>query len=123
MIDWVQVLNGIVKSDGVSHYLTPDFITYLPLNFLGYLTALDTKLKILFAKAPDAKRFDKDINLMPNAVNSIDWGQETILVSEHDARKKIYMVTKELPGTNVFKGEMITYPPDTSAPEHHHIGA
>jgi len=85
MIDWVQVLNGIGKLDGVSYYLTPDFITYLSLNFLGYLTVLDTEVKILFAKVPDAKRFNKDINLMPSAVNSIDWGWEPILVSGHDA--------------------------------------
>ena len=66
------------------YYLTPDFITYLPLNFLRYLTALDTEVKILFATVSDAKRFDKDINLMPNAVNSIDWGPEPIFVPEHD---------------------------------------
>ena len=53
--------------------------------FLGYLTVLDTEVKILFAKVPDAKRFNKDINLMPSAVNSIDWGWEPILVSGHDA--------------------------------------
>ena len=33
------------------------------------------------------------------------------------------MATMELPGTNVFKGKMITYPPDTSTREYHHIGA
>lgn len=69
----------------VSYYLTPDFITYLPLNFLRYLTALDAEVKILFAKVSDAKRFDKDINLIPSAVNIIDCGQEPILISEHDA--------------------------------------
>ena len=33
MIDWVLVLNGIGKLDGVAYYLTPDSITYLLLNF------------------------------------------------------------------------------------------
>ena len=59
---------------------------------------------------------------MPSVVNNIDWGRGPILLSEHDARKRIYMAIKEFPGTSVFKGEMITYPPDTSAPEHCHIG-
>ena len=62
----------------VLYYRTPDFITYLPLNFLRYLTALDTEAKILFAKVSDVKRFDKDINLMPSAVNSIDWWRKPI---------------------------------------------
>ncbi|MFL2781744.1 MAG: cupin domain-containing protein [Rhodospirillales bacterium] len=123
MIGWIQFLDGIGKLDGISYSLTSDFITYLPQNFLGYLAALDKEIKILFAKIPDAKRFDKDINLMPSMLNSVDWTREPILESEHDARKRIYMATKELAGTHAFKGEMITYPPDTSAPEHHHIGA
>jgi oxalate decarboxylase/phosphoglucose isomerase-like protein (cupin superfamily) len=33
------------------------------------------------------------------------------------------MATPALAGTKAFKGEMITYPPGASAPEHHHEGA
>jgi quercetin dioxygenase-like cupin family protein len=72
---------------------------------------------------PDAQRFDPDINDMPRVLRHTDWTREPILESEHDARKRIYMATPALAGTNAFKGEMITYPPGTAAPEHHHVGA
>ena len=44
-------------------------------------------------------------------------------ISEHDARKRIYLVTPKLFGTKAVKGEMIIYPPGTAAANHHHVGA
>ena len=46
-----------------------------------------------------------------------------MLDSEHDARKRIYLVTPKLFGTKAVKGEMIIYPPGTAAANHHHEGA
>ncbi len=46
-----------------------------------------------------------------------------MLNSEHDARKRIYLVTPKLFGTKAVKGEMIIYPPGTAAANHHHEGA
>ena len=46
-----------------------------------------------------------------------------MLDSQHDARKRIYVVTPGLFGTTAIKGEMIIYPPGTEAPNHHHEGA
>ena len=64
-----------------------------------------------------------EITKMPTSIRSIDWTREPVLQSEHDARTRVYMATPILTGNNAFKGEIITYPPDTAAPEHHHEGA
>ena len=53
----------------------------------------------------------------------VDWTREPVLDSEHDARKRIYLVTPKLFGTKAVKGEMIIYPPGTAAANHHHVGA
>jgi quercetin dioxygenase-like cupin family protein len=53
----------------------------------------------------------------------VDWTREPVLDSEHDARKRIYLVTPGLFGTKAIKGEMILYPPGTECPSHHHEGA
>ncbi len=53
----------------------------------------------------------------------LDWSGEPVLKSEHDARSRIYLVTPNLFGTKVIKGEMIIYPPGTVASSHHHEGA
>ena len=53
----------------------------------------------------------------------MDWTREPVLDSEHDARKRIYLVTPKLFGTKAVKGEMIIYPPGTQAANHHHEGA
>jgi quercetin dioxygenase-like cupin family protein len=53
----------------------------------------------------------------------VDWKREPVLQSEHDARKRIYLVTPKLFGTKAIKGEMIIYPPGTTGANHHHEGA
>ncbi len=53
----------------------------------------------------------------------MDWTREPVLDSVHDNRKRIYLVTPKLFGTKAVKGEMIIYPPGTSAANHHHVGA
>ena len=121
MVGWVQVLSGggvLAEQD-----TTPDMISYLPLGFAGVFTAGDEKTDLLLARVPDAERFDPDIAEMPNELRQVDWTREPVLESEHDARSRIYMATPALAGTHAFKGEMISYPPGASAPEHHHVGA
>ena len=100
-----------------------DLISYLPQGFHGNFVSDEGDAVVLVARVPDAQRFDPDINDMPRGLRHTDWTREPILESEHDARKRIYMATPALAGTNAFKGEMITYPPGTAAPEHHHVGA
>lgn len=122
-VGWVQVLSGRGSFEGMTETLTPDLISYLPQGFYGNFVSGEGDAVVLVARVPDAQRFDPDINDMPRVLRHTDWTREPILESEHDARKRIYMATPALAGTNAFKGEMITYPPGTAAPEHHHVGA
>jgi quercetin dioxygenase-like cupin family protein len=121
MVGWVQVLSGTGSLADTA--ATPDLITYLPFGFSGAFVAGDEATVLLVARVPDAARFDPDIADMPDALRQVDWTHEPVLESEHDARKRVYMATPALAGTHAFKGEMISYPPGASAPEHHHVGA
>jgi mannose-6-phosphate isomerase-like protein (cupin superfamily) len=53
----------------------------------------------------------------------IDWTTEPVLLSEHDSRRRIYLASTGLWGTEAVKGEMITYPPGAIGAAHHHEGA
>lgn len=122
-VGWVQILTGQGEMDGASELMTTNHITYLPLGYMGGFTAREDETTLLLAQVPDAVRFDDDIAEMPTTLKQVDWSREPVLQSEHDARTRIYMATPGLAGTAAFKGEMITYPPGTAAPEHHHEGA
>lgn len=121
MIGWLQVLDGAGDLEGTA--LTDKHIAYLPLGFSGAFRAGDADTRILLARVPDAARFDDAIADMPSGLRHVDWTREPVLQSEHDARTRVYMATPALAGTSAFKGEMISYPPRTAAPEHHHVGA
>ena len=121
MVGWVQALSDKGTLDDAQ--VSPDMVTYLPLGFTGSFVAGGGETVLLMARIPDAARFDPDIAEMPDTLRQVDWTREPVLESEHDARKRVYMATPALAGTHAFKGEMITYPPGTAAPEHHHVGA
>lgn len=53
----------------------------------------------------------------------VDWTTEPVLLSEHDSRRRIYLASTGLWGTEAVKGEMITYPPGAIGAAHHHEGA
>ncbi|MGB0571439.1 MAG: cupin domain-containing protein [Alphaproteobacteria bacterium] len=121
MVGWLQVLEGAGTLN--DNTLDTKHITYLPFGFTGAFQAGGADSRILFARVPDAARFDDDIADMPGELVHVDWTREPVLQSEHDARTRVYMATPGLAGTKAFKGEMISYPPGTAAPEHHHVGA
>lgn len=120
-VGWLQILSGsgVVRDQN----LTQDHIAYLPLGFTGEFRAIEGNTQILIARVPEAGKFDENIASMPKELISVDWTREPVLRSEHDERKRVYMATPALAGTQAFKGEMITYPPGAAAPEHHHVGA
>ena len=122
-VGWIQLLSGTGTFDGTSEILSSNLISYLPQGFQARYASGKRGSELLIAQIPNANRFDSDIKRMPKNLRHTDWTREPILESEHDARKRVYMATPALAGTNAFKGEMITYPPGTAAPEHHHIGA
>ena len=75
------------------------------------------------AKFPMRRASIPALTKNPPAFRVVDWTHEPVLNSEHDARKRIYLVTPKLFGTKAVKGEMIIYPPGTAAANHHHVGA
>ncbi|MEE2773660.1 MAG: cupin domain-containing protein [Pseudomonadota bacterium] len=78
---------------------------------------------ILKTTVKDFKRFEKLSNQPSKGIRVINWHDEPVLQSEHDARQRIYIATKNLWGTFAVKGEIIIYPPNTEAPPHFHVGA
>ena len=123
-ITWLQVLGGTVRISGSegTHILGDQHLTFLPGGFEGQLEG-DTSAQMLLARVPDAARFDPAFADTPPGFRIIDWSNEPVLDSTHDARKRIYFVTPQLFATKAISGEMIIYPPNTIASNHYHEDA
>ena len=121
---WFQVLEGetTLRRAGGEERLTEAHIVFLPPGFRGTLHS-PPGAALLYAEVPDAGRFDAGFTTNPPGFRIVDWTREPVLDSEHDARKRIYVVTPKLFGTKAIKGEMIIYPAGTEASNHHHEGA
>ena len=117
---WFQVLSGDGRVGGMP--VDTRSVVFLRPGTRVTIEA-DTALDLLRAAVPRASRFDPDLAEQDPGVTVIDWTHEPVLRSEHDARTRIYVATPALLGTGAIKAEIITYPPGTSAPEHHHEGA
>lgn len=123
-IVWIQILGGNVMLDGSEgrHDLSDVHLVFLPGGFAGEVTSAEGAV-MLHARVPDAARFDPAFAADPPAFRVVDWSEEPVLNSEHDARKRIYFVTPTLFGTKAIAGEMIIYPAGTEASNHWHEGA
>ena len=121
---WFQMLEGaaVLHHASGSEDLGREHIAFLPPEFRATLTSAQGAV-LLYATVPDAVRLDADFAQHPPQLRVVDWTREPVLDSEHDARKRIYVVTPKLFGTQAVKGEMIIYPPGTQASNHHHEGA
>lgn len=121
---WFQMLEGtatLEHADGTQR-LTDAHIVFLPPGFSGTLRS-PSAAALLYAEVPDAARFDAGFTGNPPPFRVVDWTREPVLDSEHDARRRIYVVTPKLFGTRAIKGEMIIYPAGTEGSNHHHEGA
>jgi quercetin dioxygenase-like cupin family protein len=123
-VAWFQVLEGeaSLACPERTERLTDAHIVFLPPGFRGRLVSA-RGAALLYAGVPDAARFDPAFDTHSLRFRVVDWTQEPVLASRHDARKRIYIVTPTLFGTRAIKGEMIIYPPGTEAANHHHEGA
>ena len=121
---WFQLLEGAAVLDGSEgrHRLDTSHVVFLPPGFSGDLTS-EPGAAVLYGRVPDVNRFDPAFEASRPGFRCVDWRAEPMLDSEHDARKRIYLVTPTLFGTRAVKGEMIIYPPGTQASNHHHEGA
>ncbi len=121
---WFQILDGAAELSHANERtpLTQAHVVFLPPGFAGRIDSTPGA-SLLFAETGDARRLDPDFGDKPLKMRIVDWTREPVLMSEHDARKRIYLVTPTLFGTKAVKGEMIIYPPSTEAANHHHQGA
>jgi quercetin dioxygenase-like cupin family protein len=121
---WFQILEGeaALAQDTHRATLTDAHVAFLPPGYTATVTSQSGGV-LLYGEIPDAASLDPRITKSPPAFRVVDWTREPVLDSEHDARKRIYLVTPKLFGTKAVKGEMIIYPPGTSAANHHHVGA
>jgi quercetin dioxygenase-like cupin family protein len=121
---WFQILDGSATliHDGRHEPVNASHVVFLPPGFEGRIESQPGST-LLMANVKDARRFDSAFGEKPLTLRIVDWTREPVLNSEHDARKRIYLVTPALFGTKAIKGEMIIYPPSTEAANHHHEGA
>jgi mannose-6-phosphate isomerase-like protein (cupin superfamily) len=121
---WIQLLEGEAQLTHGSTRLQlgSTHIVLLPAEVQVTL-ASKSQVVFLHAQIPNATRFDDKAGTGSRELRVIDWSREPVLDSQHDARKRIYIVTPKLFGTRAVKGEMIIYPPGTQASNHHHVGA
>lgn len=123
-IAWFQMLDGAaeLRIGSTAKPLTDGHVAFLPPGTLAGITSA-SGATLIHATVPDAGRFDSRLASAPPPFRALDWRREPVLDSQHDARKRIYLVTPKMFGTKVLKGEMIIYPKGTMAANHHHEGA
>ena len=123
-LGWLQVLGGEVtlEHDRSRAALSDAHVAFLPPGGTANLASRAGAI-LLYGEIPDAAGLDPNLTKNPPLFRVVDWTREPVLDSEHDARKRIYLVTPKLFGTTAVKGEMIIYPPATQAANHHHVGA
>jgi len=121
---WFQMLEGeaVLAHDTSKTMLTDAHVAFLPPRY-AVTVASSGGAVLLYGEVPDAASLDPGLLKDPPAFRVVDWTREPVLDSEHDARKRIYLVTPKLFGTKAVKGEMIIYPPGTAGANHHHVGA
>src|SRR4051794_36402480 len=105
---FLQGLEGEAQLSGsaAEAALTPSHVVCLPPGFTGTLTSTQP-CAMLYGKIPQAGRFDTNFTKEAPRFRVSDWTREPVLDSEHDARKRIYLITPGLFGTKAVKGEMI----------------
>jgi quercetin dioxygenase-like cupin family protein len=122
-LGWFQMIDGTASMHTARRELsvTAGHIGLLPPGFAGTLSS-SAGATLLVALVPDAQKLDPTISSDPPIFRVLDWQDEPLLQSEHDARKRIYLVTPKMFGIRAIRGEMIIYPPGTECPVHHHRG-
>jgi quercetin dioxygenase-like cupin family protein len=123
-VAWLQILHGEVTlaHAGARQALTDAHVVFLPPDAAVTLSSAPGAA-LLYGEIPNAAALDPNFATTAMSLRVMDWTREPVLDSVHDNRKRIYLVTPKLFGTKAVKGEMIIYPPGTSAANHHHVGA
>jgi quercetin dioxygenase-like cupin family protein len=120
---WFQMIDGAatLRTAGRTTPIMASHIGLLPPGFDGTLSS-EAGATLLLASVPSVHKIDPAIAGAPPPFSVVDWQNEPVLQSEHDARKRVYLLTPKMFGTRAIRGEMIIYPPHTECPPHHHEG-
>ena len=91
----------------------------------GYKSTLSTAkgATLLYAEIPDAASIDPGFSVDSPLFMVVNWRREPVYASEHDARKRISLVTPLICRTAAIKIDMVIYPPGNMAPNYDHEGA
>ena len=120
-ISWIQILSGGIKISDDD--LNKNQIVLIKGKKEMQLSA-SSGTEIAVTKINNYKIFESDASdAFDSQISIINWGNEPILKSQHDDRKRVYLLSELLAGTDSVKGELIIYPKNTSCPEHYHLGA
>ncbi|HZD89428.1 MAG TPA: hypothetical protein VE224_04975, partial [Pseudolabrys sp.] len=86
---WFQMLAGTatLHADDEETPLSVNHIGLLPPGFAGALTT-DAGATLLLASVPEAEKLDPSLASSPPPFRILDWKDEPLLQSEHDARKR-----------------------------------
>ena len=120
---WLQILEGDATLSALyTDRMSDSHSVFLP---PGYNATLSTGkgATLLYAEIPDAERLDPGFSANSPLFMVINWRREQVFASEHDARKRISLVTPLICRTAAIKIEMVIYPAGNMAPNYHHEGA
>ena len=115
---WFQMLAGMAEVDGVP--TDSDVVTMIAGSQQCVLVASEPT-EVMVVRVPHAASYDAGVR--DGLRRRVDWSTEPVLDSEHDSRRRIYLASTGLWGTEAVKGEMIFYPAGSSGAAHHHEGA
>lgn len=118
---WFQIMSGSVEltdpAADTASAITADHIV-MATHGRGCVLSAGEPTVVMVVRVPVAE----DATGVPD-LRIVDWSTEPVLLSEHDARRRIYLASTGLWGTEAVKGEMIFYPPGAVGAPHHHEGA
>jgi quercetin dioxygenase-like cupin family protein len=122
-LGWLQLLEGEATLKSLeTDRMSDSSSVFLPSS---YNVTLSTSkgATLLYAEIQDAGRLDPGFLTSLPLFMVIDWTREPVFESEHDARKRVSLVSPDVTGTAAIKVDMVIFPPSSTAPNHHNEGA
>lgn len=121
---WLQMFEGEgwLKTPFDSEWLSSNHSMLLPPEFLSTFP-LRRPATLLLARVPAVPYTDQNTGDVSPRVCLLDWTSEHAFMAEHDARKRVFLVSNEFAVTDVFRADMVVFPPGSTAPKCRHEGA
>jgi mannose-6-phosphate isomerase-like protein (cupin superfamily) len=120
---WLHLLEGEATFKSLyTDRMSDTHSAFLPPTINATLSTANG-VSLLYAEIPDAGRLDPGFSAHNPLFVVTQWNREPVLQSEHDARKRVPLVTQDICGTAALKVDMVIYPPGSKSPRYHHEGA